>query len=181
VRFVAATNRDLERAVKAGSFREDLYYRLNVVPVDIPPLCERLEDIPILVETFFEESCRAYDQPRKRPDEDAMRILCGHSWPGNVRELRNLVQRLVVTTEGGTIRPEHVTLVLGEDAASAAVQQASTGESISVPLGSSLEQVEEELIRQTLERITANRREAAAILSISVRSLQYKIKRYGLG
>jgi len=181
VRFVAATNRDLERAVKAGSFREDLYYRLNVVPVDIPPLRERLEDIPILVETFFEESCRAYDQPRKRPDEDAMRILCGHSWPGNVRELRNLVQRLVVTTEGGTIRPEHVTLVLGEDAASAAVQQASTGESISVPLGSSLEQVEEELIRQTLERITANRREAAAILSISVRSLQYKIKRYGLG
>lgn len=181
VRFVAATNRDLERAVEAGSFREDLYYRLNVVPVDIPPLRERLEDIPILVETFFEESCRAYDQPRKRPDEDAMRILCGHSWPGNVRELRNLVQRLVVTTEGGTIRPEHVTLVLGEDAASAAVQQASTGESISVPLGSSLEQVEEELIRQTLERITANRREAAAILSISVRSLQYKIKRYGLG
>jgi DNA-binding NtrC family response regulator len=181
VRFVAATNRDLERAVEAGSFREDLYYRLNVVPVDIPPLRERLEDIPILVETFFEESCRAYDQPRKRPDEDAMQILCGHSWPGNVRELRNLVQRLVVTTEGATIRAADVGQVLGDAAVTAATQQASAGETVSLPLGSSLEQVEAELIRQTLERITTNRREAAAILGISVRSLQYKIKSYGLG
>ncbi len=180
VRFVAATNRDLERAVANGGFRDDLYYRLNVIPVDIPPLRERLEDIPILVETFFEESCRAYDQSRKRPDDDAMRILCGHSWPGNVRELRNLVQRLVVTTEGATIRPEHLTQVLGEDASAAARKVAGAGETVSMPLGSSLEQAEGELIRQTLERLTRNRREAAAILDISVRSLQYKIKKYGL-
>ncbi|MDA0334888.1 MAG: sigma-54 dependent transcriptional regulator [bacterium] len=180
VRFVAATNRDLERAVANGGFRDDLYYRLNVIPVDIPPLRDRLEDIPILVETFFEESCRAYDQPRKRPDDDAMRILCGHSWPGNVRELRNLVQRLVVTTEGGTIRPEHLTQVLGEDASAAARKVAGAGEMVSMPLGSSLEQVEAELIRQTLERLTKNRRQAAAVLDISVRSLQYKIKKYGL-
>lgn len=181
VRFVAATNRDLERAVADGSFRDDLYYRLNVIPVDIPPLRNRLEDIPILAETFFEESCRAYAQPRKRPDEAAVRMLCGHSWPGNVRELRNLVQRLVVTTEGGTIRPEHLTAALGEDASAAALDAASGGETISVPLGSTLERAEGELIRQTLERVTANRREAAAILDISVRSLQYKIKKYGLG
>ena len=181
VRFVAATNRDLEAAVASGGFRDDLYYRLNVIPVDIPPLRDRLEDIPILVETFFEESCRAYDQPRKRPDEEAMRILCGHSWPGNVRELRNLVQRLVVTTDGGTIRPEHLAQVLGEDAAAAARNAARAGEIISLHLGSSLEQAEGELIRQTLERLTTNRREAAAILDISVRSLQYKIKKYGLG
>jgi DNA-binding NtrC family response regulator len=181
VRFVAATNRDLEGAVATGVFREDLYYRLNVIPVDIPPLRDRLEDIPILLETFFEESCRAYDQPRKRPDEEAMRILCGHGWPGNVRELRNLVQRLVVTTEGGTIRPEHLTQVLGEDASAAAQSAASAGETVGLPLGSTLEQAEGELIRQTLERLTTNRREAAAILDISVRSLQYKIKKYGLG
>ena len=178
VRFVAATNRDLEASIEAGTFREDLYYRLNVVPVDIPPLRERLEDIPILVETFFEESCRAYDQPRKRPDEEAMRILCGHSWPGNVRELRNLVQRLVVTTEGGTIRAEDVAQVLGDDATTAAAHNAASGETITVPLGASLEQAEGELIRQTLERMSSNRREAAAILGISVRSLQYKIKKY---
>jgi len=180
VRFVAATNRDLEAAVASGGFRDDLYYRLNVIPVDIPPLRDRLEDIPILVETFFEESCRAYDQPRKRPDEEAMRILCGHSWPGNVRELRNLVQRLVVTTEGGTIRPDHLAQVLGEDASAAARNAARDAESVSLNLGSSLEQAEGELIRQTLERLTTNRREAAAILNISVRSLQYKIKKYGL-
>ena len=182
VRFVAATNRDLEAAIQAGTFREDLYYRLNVVPVDIPPLRERLEDIPILVETFFEESCRAHNQPRKRPNEEAMRILCGHRWQGNVRELRNVVQRLVVTTEGSTIRSEHLAQVLGEAASAAAAERASaSSETVSLPLGSSLDQVEAELIRQTLERMTSNRREAAAILGISVRSLQYKIKKYNLG
>lgn len=180
VRFVAATNRDLESSVSDGTFREDLYYRLNVVPVDIPPLRERAEDIPILVETFFEESCRAYEQPRKRPDEAAMRILCGHNWPGNVRELRNVVQRLVVTTEGSTIQPEHLAIVLGEDAAQAAHDAAPAGETVTMALGSSLDQTEAEMIRQTLQRMTSNRREAAAILGISVRSLQYKIKRYGL-
>ncbi len=181
VRFVAATNRDLEASVKQGAFREDLYYRLNVVPIDIPPLRDRLEDIPILVETFFEESCRAYDQPRKRPDESAMEIFSGHRWPGNVRELRNVVQRLVVTTDGGTIRAEHLAQVLGEDASTAAAEHAAaTTETVAVPLGSSLEQTEGQLIRQTLERMTSNRREAAAILGISVRSLQYKIKKYGL-
>jgi two-component system response regulator HydG len=110
-----------------------------------------------------------------------MRILCGHKWPGNVRELRNLVQRLVVTTEGSTIRAEHLTQVLGEDVSVAAAERASaSNETVSVSLGSSLEQVEGELIRQTLERMTSNRREAAAILGISVRSLQYKIKKYRL-
>jgi DNA-binding NtrC family response regulator len=180
VRFVAATNRDLEKAVQEGTFREDLYYRLNVVPVDIPPLRERAEDIPILVETFFEESCRAYDQPRKRPDGDAMRILCHHGWPGNVRELRNVVQRLVVTSEGATIRPSHLGDVLGEDVVAAAPSTGAPGETVSLALGSSLEQMEAEMIRHTLERVTSNRREAAAVLGISVRSLQYKIKRYGL-
>jgi DNA-binding NtrC family response regulator len=180
VRIIAATNRDLEAAVAAGTFREDLYYRLNVVPVDIPPLRERREDIPILVETFFEESCRAYDQPRKRPDEAAMRIFVGHAWPGNVRELRNVVQRLVVTIEGASIRPEHLSEVLGEAAVDLAAQTRAGDESFSVALGSSLEEVETELIRNTLQRVTVNRREAAAILGISVRSLQYKIKKYGL-
>ncbi|MCY3738820.1 MAG: sigma-54 dependent transcriptional regulator [Gemmatimonadaceae bacterium] len=179
VRIIAATNRNLEDSIREGIFREDLYYRLNVVPIDVPPLRERREDIPVLVETFFEESCRAYEQPRKRPDEEAMQVLVGHAWPGNVRELRNLVQRLVVTTEGATIGAGQLSEVLGEAAVEAASAAASE-ESISLPLGSSIEQMEAELIRHTLERVTSNRKEAAAVLGISVRSLQYKIKRYGL-
>ena len=179
VRIIAATNRNLEDSIREGVFREDLYYRLNVVPIDVPPLRDRREDIPVLVETFFEESCRAYEQPRKRPDEAAMQVLVGHAWPGNVRELRNLVQRLVVTTEGSTIGAGQLSEVLGEAAVEAATAAANQ-ESVSIPLGSSIEQAEAELIRRTLEGVTSNRKEAAAVLGISVRSLQYKIKRYGL-
>ena len=179
VRIIAATNRNLEDSIREGVFREDLYYRLNVVPIDVPPLRDRREDIPVLVETFFEESCRAYEQPRKRPDEAAMQVLVGHAWPGNVRELRNLVQRLVVTTEGSTIGAAQLSEVLGEAAVEAATAAANQ-ESVSIPLGSSIEQAEAELIRRTLEGVTSNRKEAAAVLGISVRSLQYKIKRYGL-
>ncbi|MEE2656952.1 MAG: sigma-54 dependent transcriptional regulator [Candidatus Latescibacterota bacterium] len=178
VRIIAATNRDLEAAMKAGRFRDDLYYRLNVVPVDIPPLRQRREDIPVLVETFFEESCRAYDQPRKRLDAEAMELLVNHSWPGNVRELRNVVQRLVVTSEDRTIRVSQLPEMLGETATGTAAEAATV--EFNVPLGSSIEQVEANLIRHTLERITSNRRRAAEVLGISVRSLQYKLKRYGI-
>ncbi|MFH1569465.1 MAG: sigma-54 dependent transcriptional regulator [Gemmatimonadota bacterium] len=176
VRIIAATNRDLEAAVAGGTFREDLYYRLNVVPVDVPPLRERRDDIPILVESFFEESCRAYDQPRKKAGPEAMEILVSYAWPGNVRELRNLVQRLVVTTPGRTILPEHLAEALGQFTS----VDPSEPTDFRVSLGSSLRDVEAELIRQTLSRVTANRREAAGILGISVRSLQYKLKQYGL-
>ena len=172
VRVIAATNRDLEEGVKQGSFREDLYYRLNVVPVIVPPLRERQEDIPVLVGMFIEEACRAQNQPRKQVSPEAMEHLINHTWPGNVRQLRNLIQRLVVTCPDRTIRPEHLPEVQsGTDAA--------LGE-FTVRLGSSVEDVEAELIRQTLQRVTANRREAAALLGISVRSLQYKLKKYGL-
>lgn len=176
VRIVAATNRDLEAAVEAGTFREDLYYRLNVVPVDVPPLRERREDIPVLTETFFEESCRAYDQPRKRPSPEALKILGTYAWPGNVRELRNMVQRLVVTAPGRTILPEHLSEVLGEFAPADTTEPGD----FRVALGSSLHEVEAELIRQTLQRVTSNRRQAAELLGISVRTLQYKMKQYGL-
>ena len=172
VRVIAATNRDLEKAVQEGRFREDLYYRLNVVPVDIPPLRQRQEDIPLLVEMFLEESCRAQGQPRKQVSPATMDRLINHAWPGNVRELRNLIQRLVVICPQKTILPSHLPGALGEPAAESS--------HFSISLGSSMQEVEAELIRQTLERITSNRREAAAILGISVRSLQYKIKQYAI-
>ena len=172
VRIIAATNRDLEAGVQGGIFREDLYYRLNVVPIDVPPLRQRREDISLLAEMFLDEVCRVHEQPRKQLSAEAMTLLLNHSWPGNVRELRNLIQRLVVTCRDKNIRPEQISTLLG------AVEREAIH--FTVNLGVSIEEVEAALIRQTLERITANRRQAAAILGISVRSLQYKIKQYNM-
>ena len=172
VRFIAATNRDLETDVDRGNFREDLYYRFNVVPLDIPPLRKRHEDIPVLVETFLEESCRAHGQALKQVAPESMEHFLNHSWPGNVRELRNLIQRLVVTCPSKTIRPEHLPGIL------AATDQA-LGQ-FALKLGTSVREAEAELIRQTLHRVTSNRRRAASILGISLRSLQYKLKQYGI-
>ena len=172
VRIIAATNRDLMAGVAQGIFREDLYYRLDVVPIDVPPLRERQEDIPLLVETFLEEFCRAHGQSRKQVSPEAMENLINYAWPGNVRELRNLIQRLVVTCTDRVIRPAHLPGDLGK-------VDPGMGH-FSVPLGSSIQEVEAALIRQTLERVTSNRRKVAAMLGISVRSLQYKLKQYNI-
>ena len=172
VRIIAATNRNLEDAVATGGFRQDLYYRLNVIPIDIPPLRQRREDIPVLVEMCLDETCRAQNKPPKKISPEAMEGLIVYDWPGNVRQLRNLLQRLVVTTPVAVILPEHLPGPLGA--------LADGPGQFSMALGSSLQEVEAELIRQTLQRLTGNRREAAAILGISVRALQYKIKRYNI-
>ena len=172
VRIIAATNRDLKSGIEQGIFRKDLYYRLDVVPIDVPPLRSRPEDIPVLVEMFLDESCRAHDLAAKSMVPETMECLVSHAWPGNVRELRNIIQRLVVTTPGRTISPTDLPDALGEAAA-------DVGQ-FSVRLGSSIRDVETELIRQTMQRMTSNRREVAALLGISVRSLQYKLKQYGI-
>jgi len=103
VRVIAATNKDLEREIERGTFREDLYYRLAVIPLRVPPLRERREDIPVLARTFVEQYCEASKQPAKRITPAAMEALCAHPWPGNVRELRNLMERLVIMTAHGCI------------------------------------------------------------------------------
>ncbi len=172
VRIIAATNRDLKAGIEQGIFREDLYYRLDVVPIDIPPLRSRPEDIPVLVEMFLDESCRAHNLPAKAMGPDTMDRLVSYNWPGNVRELRNMIQRLVVTTSGRAIAPTDLPDSIGEPST-------DVGQ-FTIRLGSSLRDVETELIRQTLERVTSNRREVAALLGISVRSLQYKLKQYDI-
>jgi two-component system nitrogen regulation response regulator NtrX len=103
VRVIAASNKDLEQEIKAGTFREDLYYRINVVPIRVPALRERYEDIPILVETFLRENTNKGLGPRKTMDDEALAILCNYHWPGNVRELKNLAERLTIMVEGETI------------------------------------------------------------------------------
>jgi DNA-binding NtrC family response regulator len=169
-RFIAATNRNLDEAVRAGTFREDLFYRLAVVPITLPPLREHVEDIPLLATTFVREFCREYQRPDKTFSPAALQALREYAWPGNVRELRNLAERLVVTVSGPVIRPV--------DLPSPILTGEAPERSISVPLGIPLEVVEEQIIRKTLGEVTSHRERAAKILGISPRALHYKIRRY---
>ena len=170
VRFIAATNQNLEEAVKAGTFREDLFYRLAVVPIALPPLRERTEDIPLLATTFIKEFCAQYQQPEKSFAAAAFQALREYAWPGNVRELRNLAERLVVTVPDRVIRPAHLpsTILTGE----------KPERSVTVPLGIPLDVIEEQIIRKTLTEITSHREQAAKLLGISPRALHYKLRRY---
>ncbi len=171
-RIIAATNRNLEEAVKRGDFREDLYYRLNVVPVRLPPLRERGDDIPLLVDRFLNEFSALHHRAPKDLSQDAMRLLRLYAWPGNIRQLRNLMERMVVTVKDPVVLPEH----LPEDI------QASKEDrrTMVVALGSSLDDIEREVIRRTLTEVTNHREKAAKLLGISLRALQYKIKEYGI-
>ncbi len=172
VRIIAATNRNLEEAVKQGDFREDLYYRLNVVPITLPPLRERGEDIPLLLETFLREFSSRHQRELKEISRDTMRLLRLYAWPGNIRQLRNLMERLVVTVRDHTIQPQHL-----PDDIQACKEDVRT---MVVTLGSSLEEIEKEVIRRTLAEVTNHREKAAKVLGISLRALQYKIKEYGI-
>ena len=172
VRTIFVTNRDLEREVAEGRFREDLYYRINVVPIRLPPLRERVEDIPLLVDVFFDNLCALHHKPRKELTPEAMDRVLAYSWPGNVRELKNAVERVVVTCADQKVDVDHLPSRIRD-----AQNETDT---ITVELGSSLADVERALIEKTLAHVTANRKEAAAMLGISVRALQYKIKAYNL-
>ena len=171
-RIIAATNRNLKEAVKQGDFREDLYYRLNVVPIQLPPLRERGDDIPLLAERFLRDFATQYQHEPKEVSRDAMRLLRLYSWPGNIRQLRNLMERLVITVKGAIVQSEY----LPEEI------QASKEDArmMVVALGTSLKEVERETIRRTLAEVTNHREQAAKLLGISLRALQYKIKQYGI-
>ncbi len=172
VRIIAATNKDLPAEVQAGRFRQDLYYRLAVVPIHMPALRDRREDIPLLVDAFLKEFAEANRKRRKRISREALERLMSYDWPGNIRELRNVMERLTVTVEAATIRPEH----LPEEIDGAGERQRR----IFIPLGTPLRKVEEIVIRKTLEEVTDHRQKAARILGISPRALHYKIARYGM-
>ena len=172
VRTIFVTNRDLEREVAEGGFREDLYYRINVVPIRLPPLRERVEDIPLLIDVFFDNLCVLHHKARMELTPDAMDRVLAYFWPGNVRELKNTIERIVVTCADQKVDVDHLPSRIRD------AQNAT--DTIMVELGSSLEDVERALIEKTLAHVTANRKEAAALLGISVRALQYKIKAYNL-
>ena len=171
-RIIAATNRNLKEAVKQGDFREDLYYRLNVVPIQLPPLRERGDDIPLLAERFLRDFATQYQHEPKEVSHGAMRLLRLYSWPGNIRQMRNLMERLVITVKDAIIQSDY----LPEEI------QASKEDArmMVVALGTSLKDVECETIRRTLAEVTNHREQAAKLLGISLRALQYKIKQYGI-
>jgi DNA-binding NtrC family response regulator len=172
VRVVAATNRNLQEHAAAGKFRQDLLYRLQVVPIVIPPLRERPEDIPLLVESFLEHYAAKHKRRRKKLSAEALQIVQRYPWPGNVRQLRNALERVVLTSPQAVVAPEDL-----PDFLRAADQTASR---FTIRPGMSLAEVEKLVIRQTLAHVTDNRDQAAKLLGISRRSLQYKLKEYGL-
>jgi len=168
-RVIAATNRDLERDVADGRFREDLFFRLNVVTITVPPLRERADDIPLLVEHFLRLHVPEGARPKKVSPR-AMRLLMGYLWPGNIRELENAIQRAVVLARGETVFPEQLP---------PRVREADPAEG-GAAKGRTMREVERDVIVKTLRETDGNRTRAASILGISRRTLQNKIKEYGI-
>jgi two-component system NtrC family response regulator len=169
VRLLAATHRDMEALVAEGKFREDLFYRLNVVPLRVPPLRERRDDIPLLVQHFLRQAQERHRKEAKQVAGAAMRILCNGSWPGNVRQLRNCMERLVVTVEGSTIHAED----LPEELRTSPRQGVGT-------LEEAVQAAERAALLAALAQCNQHRERAAHLLDISVRTLHYKMNRYGL-
>jgi len=169
VRLISATNRDIDSLVAEGKFREDLYYRLNVVPIRVPPLRERRCDIPFLAQHFLSQAQDRHRKEAKQVAGAAMRVLCEFSWPGNVRQLRNCMERLVVTVDGPTIHAED----LPQEMLSAPSHGAAT-------LEAAVSEAEKTAILAALEACNQHRERAAQLLGISVRTLHYKMNRYSL-
>ncbi|MDT8435444.1 MAG: sigma-54 dependent transcriptional regulator [Gemmatimonadota bacterium] len=171
VRLIAATNRNLERDIEEGRFRRDLYYRLNVISLELPPLRERADDVPLLAEHFLAR--QAGDGEPKRLAPKALEVLQGYPWPGNVRELENVIERAVVLTAGGTIKPDVLPDRLREAPAEPLVQDRP-------PANPALEIIERAYIAHVLKAESGNKTRAAEVLGIDPSTLYRKIKRYDL-
>jgi two-component system response regulator AtoC len=181
VQVVASTNRNLEAAVKEGKFREDLFYRLSVVPIVIPPLRERKEDIPILVDHFVQRYNLRFRKNVKGISPEAMKLLMNYAWPGNVRELKNVIERAMILEDEGMIEVSHLPIRLSDPTAGELLP-ASAGEYlVKLPReGAGLEDIEKQLIQQALEMAHGNKTRASKLLKLSRDTLRYKVKKYGL-
>jgi len=171
-RIVSATNRDPKVMIEEGTFREDLFYRLNIVPLCIPPLRSRREDIPLLVDHFLAHFCVRHGRCMKQIDEDAMLLLCQAKWPGNVRQLRNIIERLVVIVSGEEIKATHLPPELHE--------AATTRSGHVTTLAEAAEAAERSAIQAALRETDFHRERASKLLGVSIRTLHYKMSRYEL-
>jgi DNA-binding NtrC family response regulator len=171
IRILAASNHDLAKAVQRGTFRNDLYYRINVVPIHIPPLREHSEDIPLLVGYFLNKYNPQYSHKISGFSEEAMEMMVAYPWPGNVRELKHLIEQILVLEDCDYVRPEHIPPV---------ISQRRGGFNITSEDDLSLEEMEKRYIRFVLRRTKGIRQQAADILQINRKTLSTKIKKYGL-
>jgi transcriptional regulator with PAS, ATPase and Fis domain len=174
-RVIAATNRDLEADVASGEFRQDLYYRLRVIPLTLPPLRHRRPDIPGLAKTFIERFSRELGIRIEGIDAPAMSLLEKHTWPGNVRELRNVIERAVLLSEGPVITPD----LLPVGIRNGAEISPPRGASLLGPDGLDLESLERSLLREALQRTQGNRTEAGRLLGLSRHQIRNRLIKYG--
>lgn len=175
VRILAATNRKLQNLIEDGQFREDLFYRLSVVTIELPPLRERRDDIPLLIQHFLKKHCDRYQMPMPNLSDEAVDLLTQHNWPGNVRELENVIENVIVLSRSNQIK--------AEDLPPQVRQTKSRVSSINLKLpdeGIDLEQVEKEILVQALERHNWNQTRAAGFLNISRKTLIYRMEKFGL-
>jgi DNA-binding NtrC family response regulator len=170
VRVIAATNRDLKQMVGDGKFQEDLFYRLNVIPIPIPPLRERREDIPVLVDHFVEKHRQRTGKPIARVEDDVVQALLRYEWPGNVRELENTIERAVVLSTGPVLTTASISLIGATSVPSSGLP--------SLRLHQNLEWVERETIRRSLDQAGGVKKEAAELMGISQRALSYYLAKY---
>jgi DNA-binding NtrC family response regulator len=173
VRLIAATNRDLRAALEQGTFREDLYYRLNVVPIDIAPLRERKEDIPDLVNLFISRFAGDSGKPVEGISPDAMQILVNYHWPGNVRELHNIVERACALAKGNVLEAADIHLDVRP-------AKTANGPGGFLPEGVTLEQWEDEMVQEALRRANGNKSQAARLLGLSRNALRYRLSKIGI-
>ncbi len=177
VRVIAATNKNLEEEIQRGTFREDLYFRLNVIPLRVPPLRERVEDIPELVQEFVQEFCLTTNVEPKKFNDEALSLLMGYEWPGNVRELKNLVERMMIMTPGSIIRPEDIPPPYNE------LRKGGSGLSnvfFSDSLKEAKKEFEKAFLEAKLQEYNWNISQTAEAIGIERSNLHKKIKAYGL-
>jgi DNA-binding NtrC family response regulator len=174
VRLIAATNRDLRAALEDGTFREDLYYRLNVVAIDVPPLRDHKEDIPALVDLFLKRFTAEAGGSVKGITPAAMRLLMDYHWPGNVRELQNVIERGVALSTAGTLDAQDIHIQPPQG------RSGAPGPEASLPEGTTLEQWEDEIIREAVKRANGNKSRAARALGLSRNSLRYRLSKMGV-
>ena len=180
VRVISATNADLEERVRRNDFREDLYYRLNVIPIHLPPLRDRREDIPLLAKHFLRKICTDMHRPVLEITQDAMRALEGYKWPGNVREMENVIERAVALTDSDIIDVQDLPPQIGGIA-----QKNNLFPALQIPeegfdLAETIAHIEQALIKQAMDKSSNIKARAAALLNINRTTLVEKIKRYGM-
>jgi two-component system response regulator PilR (NtrC family) len=180
VRIISATNQDLAQKVKKGEFREDLYFRLNVIPIQMPPLRERKEDIPLLTRHFIEKYAREFGKEVRTISSYGMELLMGHAFPGNIRELENIIERGVAIETSNIILPENLTLAAKADKGGEEKSMELHIPDEGIDLNAELEKIEKKAIEEALIKTKGSKTKAAELLRVTFDSLRYRIEKLGI-